>query len=54
MPCQFFMYIFHFYQLQEGFLNACVAVEVSMWFFIGECIGKRGLIGYDVADNVHH
>merc|ERR1712061_218505 len=40
--------------VKEGFLNACVAVEVSMWFFIGECIGKRGLIGYDVADNVHH
>merc|ERR1712223_45043 len=40
--------------VKEGFLNACVAVEVSMWFFIGECIGKRGLIGYNVADNVHH
>ena len=38
---------FVFY-LQEAFINTCVAVEVGCWFFIGECIGKGGLIGYDV------
>merc|ERR1712212_116986 len=28
--------------------NGLVATEVAMWFYIGECIGKRGIIGYDV------
>ena len=29
-------------------VNTAVAAEVGCWFFIGECIGKGGLIGYDV------
>ena len=44
----------HFYPLQEALVNTCVTVEVAMWFFIGECIGKGGLVGYGVADNEHH
>ncbi|KAM4605446.1 ATP synthase subunit g, mitochondrial-like [Polymixia lowei] len=28
--------------------NGLVATEVLMWFYIGECIGKGGIIGYDV------
>merc|ERR1712061_93838 len=40
--------------VKEALVNTCVTVEVAMWFFIGECIGKGGLIGYNVADNVHH
>merc|ERR1711971_520236 len=34
--------------VKEAFINTCVAVEVGCWFFIGECTGKGGLIGYDV------
>merc|ERR1712002_897817 len=28
--------------------NGLVATEVLMWFYIGECIGKGSIIGYDV------
>ena len=31
---------------QEGFLNAVVTLEVLCWFFVGEIIGRRSLIGY--------
>lgn len=34
--------------VREAWLNTLVATEVACWFFIGECIGKRNLIGYDV------
>merc|ERR1711997_35517 len=40
--------------VKEALVNTCVTVEVAMWFFIGECIGKGGLVGYGVADNDHH
>ena len=33
---------------QEAFINTVVAVEVGCWFFVGECIGKGTLIGYQV------
>lgn len=29
-------------------VNSFVAIEVAMWFFAGECIGKRSYIGYPV------
>ncbi|XP_041657614.1 ATP synthase subunit g, mitochondrial [Cheilinus undulatus] len=34
--------------VRDAFRNGLVATEVLMWFYIGECIGKRGLVGYDV------
>ncbi|XP_004604781.1 ATP synthase subunit g, mitochondrial [Sorex araneus] len=34
--------------VKEALLNGLVATEVWMWFYVGEIIGKRGLIGYDV------
>lgn len=34
--------------LQDALRNGLVATEVLMWFYIGECIGKGGLIGYNV------
>ncbi|KAL8173424.1 UNVERIFIED_CONTAM: hypothetical protein K2H54_001168 [Gekko kuhli] len=37
-----------FFLFQEALRNGLVATEVLMWFYIGEIIGKRGLIGYDV------
>lgn len=33
---------------QEAVLNGLVATEVWMWFYVGEIIGKRGIVGYDV------
>uniref|UniRef100_A0A8C6CXL7 ATP synthase F(0) complex subunit g, mitochondrial n=1 Tax=Moschus moschiferus TaxID=68415 RepID=A0A8C6CXL7_MOSMO len=34
--------------VKEALLNGLVATEVWMWFYIGEIIGKHGIIGYDV------
>uniref|UniRef100_A0A2K5XH05 ATP synthase F(0) complex subunit g, mitochondrial n=1 Tax=Mandrillus leucophaeus TaxID=9568 RepID=A0A2K5XH05_MANLE len=34
--------------VKEAVLNGVVATEVLMWFYVGEIIGKRGIIGYDV------
>ncbi|XP_068096955.1 ATP synthase subunit g, mitochondrial [Hyperolius riggenbachi] len=34
--------------VREGIRNGLVATEVLFWFYIGECIGKGGLIGYNV------
>jgi F-type H+-transporting ATPase subunit g len=32
----------------EATVNAIIAAEVVCWFFIGECIGKGSVIGYQV------
>uniref|UniRef100_A0A8C5X4C3 ATP synthase subunit g n=1 Tax=Malurus cyaneus samueli TaxID=2593467 RepID=A0A8C5X4C3_9PASS len=34
--------------VRDALRNGLVATEVLMWFYIGEIIGKRGLIGYNV------
>jgi len=34
--------------VKEAWLNTIVGVEVAMWFFIGECIGKGRIVGYKV------
>ncbi|XP_013855244.1 ATP synthase F(0) complex subunit g, mitochondrial [Austrofundulus limnaeus] len=34
--------------VKEAVRNGLVATEVLTWFFIGECIGKGGIVGYDV------
>ncbi|KAM8919870.1 ATP synthase subunit g, mitochondrial-like [Lycaon pictus] len=34
--------------VKEALLNGLVANEVWMWFYVGEIIGKRGIIGYNV------
>ncbi|XP_055298409.1 ATP synthase subunit g, mitochondrial [Sitodiplosis mosellana] len=34
--------------VREAWLNTLVTVEVLCWFFVGECIGKRHYVGYDV------
>lgn len=34
--------------VREAWLNALVTIEVLCWFYVGECIGKRHLIGYKV------
>lgn len=37
-----------FVSSQDAVRNGLVATEVLMWFYIGECIGKGGIVGYDV------
>ncbi|KAF3426099.1 hypothetical protein E2986_12152 [Frieseomelitta varia] len=34
--------------VREVWLNTLVGIEVVCWFFVGECIGKRHIIGYKV------
>ncbi|VEL38494.1 unnamed protein product [Protopolystoma xenopodis] len=36
--------------VKDAFLNALVATEVACWFFLGEIIGKRSLVGYGRVD----
>lgn len=41
-------YLINFSWLQEATLNTLVFTEVICWFFIGECIGKGSIVGYQV------
>lgn len=34
--------------VKDAIRNGLVATEVLMWFYIGECIGKGGIVGYNV------
>lgn len=34
--------------VREGWVNTLVTIEVLCWFYVGECIGKRHIVGYDV------
>ncbi|XP_037643967.1 ATP synthase subunit g, mitochondrial-like [Sebastes umbrosus] len=34
--------------VKNALTNGLVATEVLMWFYVGECIGKGGIVGYDV------
>ena len=34
--------------VREAWLNSLVTIEVLCWFYVGECIGKRHIVGYDV------
>ncbi|XP_030384895.1 ATP synthase subunit g, mitochondrial [Scaptodrosophila lebanonensis] len=34
--------------ISQVWLNTLVTVEVVTWFFMGECIGKRHIVGYKV------
>lgn len=36
------------YSVKLGWQNTLVATEVLMWFFVGEIIGRRSIIGYKV------
>jgi len=39
---------FREWTVRQTAINVVVGVEVACWFFIGECIGKGSLVGYDV------
>ena len=34
--------------VREAWLNGLIAMEVCFWFYVGECIGKRHIVGYKV------
>ncbi|KAI5711298.1 ATP synthase subunit g, mitochondrial [Diaphorina citri] len=34
--------------VKEAWLNSLIAAEITFWFYVGEVIGKRSLIGYEV------
>ncbi|XP_038634740.1 ATP synthase subunit g, mitochondrial, partial [Scyliorhinus canicula] len=34
--------------VKDALRNALVVTEIVMWFYIGEVIGRRSLIGYNV------
>ena len=34
--------------MKDAAINTAVGLEVFCWFFIGECIGKGSLVGYQV------
>lgn len=34
--------------VRDAWLNTLVGAEVFFWFYVGECIGKRHFVGYDV------
>lgn len=34
--------------IKQASLNTLVGMEVIFWFYVGECIGKRHIVGYDV------
>jgi len=34
--------------MKEVAVNTVVVAEIACWFFIGECIGKGSLVGYQV------
>ncbi|XP_072947364.1 ATP synthase subunit g, mitochondrial [Epargyreus clarus] len=34
--------------VKQATLNVLVGAEVIFWFYVGECIGKRHIVGYKV------
>ena len=38
--------------VKEATVNTLITAEVIFWFFIGECIGKGSLIGYQIPGAV--
>ena len=34
--------------VKEATRNTLVAIEIACWFYVGEIIGRRSLIGYNV------
>lgn len=42
-----------FFESQEATVNTLIGIEVAMWFFIGECIGKGSLVGYQIPGACH-
>jgi len=39
---------FRQWTMKDAAINTAVGLEIFCWFFIGECIGKGSLVGYQV------
>merc|ERR1711893_251780 len=39
--------------VREATISTLVGVEIACWFFIGECLGKRSIVGYQIPGAVH-
>ena len=39
---------FRNWKVKEATINTIVGLEIFCWFFIGECIGKGSVLGYQV------
>ncbi|KAJ8316245.1 hypothetical protein KUTeg_006259 [Tegillarca granosa] len=39
---------------KEAFLNCLVALEVYFLFYVGECIGRKRLPGYNIEGTTHY
>ena len=39
--------------VKQAAVNLGITIEVICWFFVGECIGKGGVIGYAVGSGHH-
>jgi len=39
---------FRSWTVNQAVLNTVVGAEIFCWFFVGECIGKGSLVGYQV------
>ena len=42
------IYLSRDWTVGEATINMIVGAEIICWFFIGECIGKSSLVGYQV------
>jgi len=40
--------------VREATINTLVTAEVLFWFYIGECIGKGSLVGYQIPGAVDY
>jgi len=45
---------FRYVTVKEAAINTLVTAEVIFWFYIGECIGKGSLVGYQIPGAVDY
>ncbi|CAH1796043.1 unnamed protein product [Owenia fusiformis] len=39
---------------QEALRNSLITLEIACWFFVGEIIGRRSLVGYNIPGAVFY
>merc|ERR1711893_106630 len=39
--------------VKEAAVNTLVGFEIACWFFIGECVGKGTIVGYQIPGATH-
>merc|ERR1711976_110154 len=39
--------------VKQAWVNTLVTIEIACWFFVGECIGKRSIVGYQIPGAVN-